>query len=155
MDKEGRFIGPFGPLLHTPGVGHHFLGLSQTIAQIPGLTPRNREIAILTTGTKFDAAFEVWAHKKLAALAGVLPEQIEEIVEGKRPESLDQEGKAVYDVAHELAHGTGPLSQGAWNKAVELISKDGATQLVQLVGFYSYVSVMLRGFDCRIPSTDE
>jgi 4-carboxymuconolactone decarboxylase len=152
---DGRFVGPFGALLHTPGPGQHFLGMAKALAQIPGLKPRNREIAIITTGAKFDAVYELYAHKVLGEKQGVSSLEYDEILKGKRPEAFDEEGKAVYDVAYELVNSSGPLSQGAWNKAVELLGKDGATALVQYVGFYSYVCMILRGFDCKIPNIDE
>jgi 4-carboxymuconolactone decarboxylase len=153
--KDNRFVGPFGAQLHTPGAGQHFLGMAKAIAQIPGLNPRNREIAIITTGAKFNAAYELYAHKVLGEMKGISPQEYDEILKGKRPESFDEEAKAVYDVAHKLVVGSGPLSRGAWDKAVELLTKDGATAVVQYVGFYSYVCMILRGFDCKIPNVED
>ena len=130
--------------------------MGKTIAQLPGgLSGRNREIAIITVGARFDAAFELHSHKILGERQGVTAAQFDEIVKGKRPESFDEQGRAVYDVAYELAYGSGPLSKGAWDKAVELLTKEGATALVQYVGFYAYVCMILNGFDCRIPDADE
>jgi 4-carboxymuconolactone decarboxylase len=155
LQKDGVLVGPFGAQLHTPRVGQHFLGMSKAISQVPGLSPRNREIAIITTGARFNAAYELYAHKVLGRMKGISEEEIEEMLRGKRPETFDEEGKAVYDAAHELVDGSGPLSQAAWDRLVKLLSKDGATALVQLVGFYSYVCMILRGFDCKIPDADK
>lgn len=55
---DGRFVGPFGALLHTPGPDQHFLGMANTLAQIPGLTPRNREIAIIVR--EFNSLLLTW-----------------------------------------------------------------------------------------------
>jgi hypothetical protein len=129
--------------------------MAKALAQIPGLNPRNREIAIITTGARFNAAYELYAHKILGEMKGISSQEYDEIILGRRPETFDEEGKAVYDVAHELVSGSGPLSQGAWDRAVKLLTKDGATALVQYVGFYSYVCIILRGFDCQIPNVKD
>jgi 4-carboxymuconolactone decarboxylase len=68
---DGRFLGPFGAQMHTPHVGEAWLDMAQNIAQIPGLTLKNREIVIVATGVRFNAAFELEAHKRRALSFGV------------------------------------------------------------------------------------
>ncbi|OCL11733.1 hypothetical protein AOQ84DRAFT_286603 [Glonium stellatum] len=155
LRKDGRFVGPFGAELHSPRVGEHFLGMALAIAEIPGLNARNREIATITTGAKFNAAYELYAHRTLAEKHGVLVKEYETILTGHRPETLDEEGKALYDMAYEFMHGSGPLSQATWTNGVRLLTRDGAIAVVQYIAFYSYVCTILNGFDCRILSPEE
>lgn len=148
---DGRFVGPFAVQLHTPAVGHNFLGMAKALRHIPGLSDLNREIATIVVGARFDAAYELVAHKVLGQKFGLSETEYLEIVSGKKPETLKEEGKAVFDVAYELAYGSGPLSQEKWDNAIRLIGKEATTAVVHYVGFYSYVSMVLRGFDVKVP----
>ncbi|OAL31230.1 hypothetical protein AYO20_08285 [Fonsecaea nubica] len=149
--QDGRFIGPFGVQLHTPILGEHLIEVANSLAQLPGLDFKNREIAIVTTGVKFNAAFELLAHTRHALRAGVTQAEIDAILRGERPDTFDDHAKAAYDVAHELVNRPGPLSEEQWARAVELFGKEGATALIHFVAFYSSVCVVLNGFDCKIP----
>lgn len=149
--EDGRFVGPFAVQLHTPAVGHHFLGMAKALRRLPGLSDLNREIATIVVGARFDAAYELVAHKHLGQKFGLSENEYLEILNGKKPETLTEEGKAVFDVAYELASGSGPMAQETWENAVRLIGKDATTAVVHYVGFYSYVSVILRGFDVKVP----
>lgn len=147
-------VGPFGVQLHTPDIGQHHLRMSEAIYAVPGLTSRNRELAILVTSAKFDTAYQLYVHKALAKREGMPDHEIERIARGERPETLSEDGKAVYDAAYELVHGRGPLSQSVWDSLVDQISKAGATALVHLVGLYSYIAIILNGFDSKIPEKE-
>lgn len=153
--EDGRFVGPFAVQLHTPGVGQHFLGMAQALRQLPGLSHINREIATLVVGSRFEAAYEVVAHKAIAKKVGLSEEEVNTLEKGQKPESLQEDGKAVFDVAHELAYGSGPLSPVVWDNSVRLVGKEATIAVVQYVGFYSYVSVVLRGFDVQVPKSNK
>lgn len=147
-------MGPFAVQLHTPRVGEHFLGMAKALAQIPGLSAINREIATLVIGVRHDAQYELTAHKALGKKFGLSDAEIETLLDGKRPETFDESQNAIFDVAHDLAYGSGPLSQSVWDRAVSLLGKQAITAVVQYVGFYSYVCTLLRGFDVKVPAVE-
>ncbi|KAH8703715.1 AhpD-like protein [Talaromyces proteolyticus] len=155
MKKDGRFVGPFGAELHTPMVGEHFLGMTKAISQLPGLSPKNREIAVIVTGAKFNAAYELYGHRYLALSRGISEDEFDTIVHGQCPANFTNEEKSVFEFAHGLVHKSGPLSQDKWDNVLSSLGKDTATALVQVVAFYSYVSVVLNGFDCQVPNVDD
>jgi hypothetical protein len=77
------------------------------------------------------------------------------MLRGERPQTFDDVGKAVYDVANELVNKPGPLSEDKWADIVRLIGKEGVIAVVQYVAFYSYVCMILNGFDCKVPEDEE
>ena len=83
---------------------------------------------------------------------GISEEEVDSIVQGELPGSMDEEGRAVWEAASELVNSSGPLSRTKWDRLVQLFSKDGATHLVQTVAFYCYVCVILNGFDVQVPA---
>lgn len=57
-DDQGRFLGPFGIVLHTPHVAKAYLPLIKAIAGIEGLPAEAREVAILVVGARTGARYE-------------------------------------------------------------------------------------------------
>lgn len=80
-------------------------------------------------------------------------QQLAIIAEGNKPDDLTEQEDVAWRVAHELCArpSGGPLSEGTWERAVQLLGKQSAIGLVHLVGFYQYVSSILNGFDARMP----
>lgn len=140
--------------LHTPEVGEHFLGMAVKLQDIPGLSLKNREIVILVVGAKYQADYELYAHKVLALKHGITEAEIESILHTECPRSFSTEERTVYDATCELVSKPGPLSEEKWRNLVAAITKDGATAVVQYAAFYSYVATILNGFDCRVPGAE-
>ena len=69
-EPNGAFLGPFAPFLHTPTVGRAQLEVVLALAKIPGLSKKARETSILVTGTKYQAAYELYAHRRNAVAEG-------------------------------------------------------------------------------------
>lgn len=134
-----------------PRVGRAFLALAAAITAIPGLSPKAREIAILTTGSTYKAGYELYAHRIIGLRCGLSESQINEIKQGRMPSHLDEQEAVSYQVAYELTRKPGPLSAALWEKTEKLLGLNGAKALVNLVGFYSYVSIFLNGFDVAVP----
>jgi 4-carboxymuconolactone decarboxylase len=121
------------------------------IQKIPGLTPKNREIVILVVGAKFQAAYEIYAHKVLALKYGVTHEEIDSLLRLECPSTFNSEERAVFEATRELVAKPGPLSDEKYAALVSAITKDGATAVLQYTAFYCYVATVLNGFDVQIP----
>jgi len=63
---EGSVLGPFAPLLNTPGVCKTYGEPFTAISQIPGLSTTARETVILAPGSHYKAAYEIYAHERIA-----------------------------------------------------------------------------------------
>ncbi|KAL9087312.1 MAG: hypothetical protein Q9159_003732 [Coniocarpon cinnabarinum] len=150
-DAQGRLLGPCAPLQHTPELGRHILGIQQELGRLPGLPLKAREVAILVVGSNHGAAYEVYAHRRIAMTVGLSEDECDSICLEDKPESLDKMSAMAYDVAHEILECPGPLSDSTWNDGCHVLGKEGMTALVHYVGAYSYLCVVLNGFDCKVP----
>src|SRR5262245_24651804 len=65
FDDAGALIGPFNPWLQEPQFGKPIWELAKAMSLAPSLPPTVREIAILVTGAKFHAPYEIYAHVAL------------------------------------------------------------------------------------------
>jgi alkylhydroperoxidase family enzyme len=150
MDSAGRLIGPWNPWLRFPKFGGPVWELVKALSTAPGLPRPVREVAILVTGAKFHAAYEIYAHVLVAELRGITDEKIATIVAGQRPIDLTREESVAYDLASALVFG-GVLPELTYGQAVGLFGEAGAAELITLVGLYCLVAVTLNGFDVPVP----
>jgi hypothetical protein len=110
-----------------------------------------REVVIAVTGARSKAAFENYAHHIIATQrAGLTEAEMREIHAGRCPGTLTDEGKAAFELAMALGK-PGPLDQEIYDRAVDVLGKNGAAAAIHFTGFYAYVGVLLNGFDVKVP----
>ena len=151
--NNGALMGPWNPWLHDPKFGKPIWELTKALSFSPSLPKPVREVAILVTGAKFRAAYDVHAHVMLAEQRGLSDEKIATIVAGQRPSHLAPDEAVAFDLASALvSHGA--LPELNYRQAVERCGVHGAAELIYLVGLYCLVSVTLNGFEVPIPEAD-
>ncbi|RVX70790.1 hypothetical protein B0A52_05441 [Exophiala mesophila] len=149
--EDGSLIGPYGVLLHHPQVAPRFQDLVKALHTIPGLSLYGREVVIAVAGSRSQAAYENYAHHIIATKrAGITEDELHEIHAGRCPDTLTDEGKAAFHLASALGKPE-VLDQAAYDNAVQVLGKDGAAAVIHYTGFYSYVGILLNGFDVKAP----
>jgi len=138
-------------------VTENFLGLCAALGDIPNLPSEAREVAILATGAHFGAAYEIYAHERVAVKTTDLSQaQVNEIKAGRKPEGLSAGANVAYDMAKALLHGREGLDGAMWERAVkELGGKDGAQAIAQYVGVYAYTCILLNACDVPVPEGEK
>jgi 4-carboxymuconolactone decarboxylase len=150
IDRSGALIGPWNPWLRFPKFGGPVWALVKALSTSPTLPRPVREIAILVTGAKFHAAYEIYAHVLVAELRGLPDDKIATIVAGQRPSELTREEAVAYDVAAALVSG-GVLPELTYRQSIASFGEQGTAELISLVGLYCMVAVTLNGFDVPVP----
>jgi 4-carboxymuconolactone decarboxylase len=153
IGETGALMGPWNPWLHEPKFGKPIWDLTMALSTSPSLPRPVREVAILVTGAKFRAAYEIYAHVIVAEQRGLPDDKLATIVAGQRPGDLTREEAIAYDVAAALVNG-GILPELNYRQAVDAFGQHGAAELINLVGLYCLVSVTLNGFDVPVPEHD-
>lgn len=149
---DGALLGPWNAWLHDPEIGSGIWHLSQTMTQARRIPDRARQVAILVTGGRLDAAYEIYAHGAVAtAIHGMSAARVEAIASGNRPDDLDDEEEVAFEVAQTLVKG-GVLPQALYDRALDVFGREGATELFYLVGYYCLVAITLNAFDIRVPA---
>jgi 4-carboxymuconolactone decarboxylase len=153
LDTSGALIGPWNPWLRFAKFGGPVWELVKALATSPTLPRPIREIAILVTGARFHAAYEIYAHVLVAELRGLPDEKIATIVAGQRPSDLTRDEVVAYDVASALVSG-GVLPELTYRQSITAFGEQGTAELINLVGLYCMVSVTLNGFDVPVPEIE-
>jgi 4-carboxymuconolactone decarboxylase len=129
----GALLGPFNAWLHEPKFGKPIWDLVIAISTAPSLPRPVREVAILVTGAKFRAAYELYAHVLVAEQRGLSDDKLATIVAGQRPGDLTREEAITYDLASALLE-TGVLPELTYQQAVKTFGQHATAELIYLVG---------------------
>ena len=103
--EDGALLGPFNPWLHEPAIGKAVWDLTKAVSARSSLPEPVRQVAILVTGARFRATYELYAHVRVAEQKGLPKDRIATIVAGQRPSDLSPEEALAYDVAAALNAG--------------------------------------------------
>jgi 4-carboxymuconolactone decarboxylase len=85
--NDGRLIGPFNPLLHSPEMSSAFLDFQLAKAKSMSLDARVRQVVILAVGAVWNAPYEIYAHAAVSRKLGFSEEEISKL-SGQSPKSL-------------------------------------------------------------------
>ena len=154
IDVNGALLGPWNQWLHYPRFGRPIWELVKALSNAPVLPRPAREVAILVTGAHFHAGYELYAHVLIAEARGLPDEKIATIIAGQRPVDLTRDEAVAYDTTSALVAGS-PLPDLLYRQAVQTFGKEGTAELINLVGFYCLISVILNGFDVPVPETGD
>jgi 4-carboxymuconolactone decarboxylase len=150
-NSDGAFVGPWGVMLHFPELAQplgRFISLAQ---QLPGLSERARQVVILTIGARFNVAYEMYAHARLASRAGLRPDQVATLCAGGRPPDLTEEEVLAADVATALT-GAGPLPGPLYDTVVERLGQDALDAIVFVTIHYLALATILNAYDVEVPA---
>jgi 4-carboxymuconolactone decarboxylase len=154
IDDEGRLDGPFGIWNVAPNVGDAVQNVGVAVRYNTSLNSRVRELGILAVGAAYRANFEWFAHAPLAEAAGITPEQLAELKEGRDPSGLGGDEMLVIRLARELVDDRA-ASEATMKQVTDLFGKEAAVELVILIGYYAMLCMTLNAFDVDVPKGAE
>src|SRR5215813_1128145 len=99
---RGELRGPLRAALHRPELADKMQQLGELLRYRTSLPPHLKELAILVTGRSCHAQLEWYIHAQMALKAGLPQAVIDDVLAGRRPRGLDEDGLAVFDYADEL-----------------------------------------------------
>jgi len=143
---DGQFGGPFDPWLRRPEVAARALSLGNYIWERTSVGRRIVELAILVTGRHWRSNVEWVAHARMARQQGVSDEVIQAVFERRMPESAPDDEKLTIEVCRAL-HETQDLPIDLYRRAVAAWGEEGLMDIIQTIGFYTFVSMTLNAFD--------
>ncbi|KIX98149.1 uncharacterized protein Z520_06229 [Fonsecaea multimorphosa CBS 102226] len=149
-DERGALLGPWNAWIHEPVVGGAMWHLSKVMFRSAKLPETLRQVAILTVGSHYRAAYEVYAHSGLSRHY-FSQEQVAALASGEAPRDLSPDEMLVYRISKALVVG-GPLPDDLYAKGVEVLGQSLLTELIFLVSLYALVSVNLNGFNVPVPA---
>ncbi len=148
--EDGKLLGPFNAMLYNPEMGAAQLDYLGTERDATCLDASVREVIILTVGAACEAAYELYAHRAVAAATGLAADDIEALATGAEPQGLTPEQRAAhrYVRAVVVQHRVPP---DVFAEAERAFGHRGMVDMMHLAGLYLAVSAQLNAFNVPVP----
>ncbi|MUL80667.1 MULTISPECIES: carboxymuconolactone decarboxylase family protein [unclassified Mycolicibacterium] len=147
---DGSLNGPFGIMLHAPGVGSALQELGAAIRYQAGLSGRIREIAILLVGSALRSDFEWWAHERVGRAVGLTEDELGQLSEG-RFQTADVVEQTSADLCTSLLENNAVTEQ-EYARYADVLGVEAIIELTTLVGYYRTLAQLMAVFDIGIPN---
>jgi 4-carboxymuconolactone decarboxylase len=141
----GRVGGPFGVLMHSPGLAEMVCKTGAQVRLKSTLTMVERELAVLSVCREKDAAYEWSGHVSTARNAGMREEAIDAMRSGGATSALHPDERDIIDYTRELLR-TNRVSQGLFDALVQRHSVRWLVELTATIGQYQYIAAINNAF---------
>ena len=145
--------GPAGIQLYTKAAPH-LVALNQYLRFKSGISPRIREIAILTAAREMDSQFEWAAHEPEALSVGVPLDVVEAIKHRRSTAGLDEADATVIELGRQIWQ-THKVASELFAKARSLFGAAMLVDIVLLMGNYASTAAMLATVDMQLHKGSE
>jgi 4-carboxymuconolactone decarboxylase len=149
-DENGALTGPFGVMLHAPGVGVPLQDLGAAIRYRTSLSARSREIAILMVAAALDSEFERYAHERVGASVGLSEDELAALRRGSF-RSDDPVEDAVGRLSTQLLAGE-PVDDESYESYAAALDAQAIVEVVVLVGYYRLLAQSMDVFAVGAPT---
>jgi len=140
--RGAEVSGPFHPLLRSPELMTRTRAMGDYLRYKSALPPRLSEFVILMTAREWTQQYEWNAHYPIAIKAGVKPEVLAAIADGRRPPQMSEEESTLYDFCHEL-HREKLVSDATYARALKVFGEQGVMDTIGITGYYSLLGMVL------------
>ncbi|HEY6635450.1 MAG TPA: carboxymuconolactone decarboxylase family protein [Acidimicrobiia bacterium] len=140
VSSRGRMLRPFAVMLHRPEIARATADLGAVLRYASTLSDHDRELVIVITAVERDCAFELDAHRPLAAEAGVAPETITAVADGG--DVADARDAAIVAYVRALTR-TGTADDTTFHGAHDIFGDEGVVELTAIVGYYTMLAMSM------------
>lgn len=151
-DEDGSLHGPFGVMLHAPGISNVLQELGAAIRFRTDLTARCREIAVLQVAQAVGSEFEWWAHERVGRAVGLTEAELMALSLGSFHSDDTVETAASAFCANLLNSSVVTDEEFAATSAV--LSDQQMIDLTVLVGYYRTLAQLMSVFDIGAPDAE-
>jgi 4-carboxymuconolactone decarboxylase len=139
---RGVLAGPFVPLLRSPELMSRMQKTGEYLRFHNSVGQKLTEFVILLTARQWTQQYEYDVHGPLALKAGVKPELIRAITEGRRPTGMGADEEAAYDFCTELYQNHG-VSDATYARAISMLGEQGVVDMSGLIGYYTTLAMIM------------
>jgi 4-carboxymuconolactone decarboxylase len=148
--EDGRLIGPFNPILYSPGISTAFMDLHDAEGAHTLLDEQTRQVVILAVGSVWGTDYERYAHVAAARKAGLSNDVIAALSAGREPANLSQPARIAVNFARELST-EHAVADDTYHAAVGTFGEKGVVDLTFLIGIYHIVCGLLNVVKAPVP----
>ena len=147
----GELIGPFNAFLYAPIIGGGFIDFHEAEEQSTPLSKRVREVVILSVGSVWGSAYELYAHRAVAAKVDFAPDAVAALAAGDPCDQLGEHERTAQRFTLELTRDR-VVSDATYAEAEQAFGREGLVALTFLAAAYTVTCTMLNAFAVPAPS---
>ncbi len=140
--RKTPVFGPFEPLMYSPEVMTLARSMGDYLRYKSKLGNTLSELVILVTARAWTQDYEWDVHAPIAAKAGIKPEIIAAIRDGRRPDGMSKDEAAVYEFSTEL-HQNKRVSDATFARAEQRFGKPAVVDMLGINGYYTLLAMQL------------
>lgn len=149
--RKADVSGPFVPLLRSPEVMNRARAMGDYLRFKSVLPPRLSEFAILITARHWTQNYEWDAHNRIALQAGLSPDVVKAVADGRRPDRMGEDEEILYSFCTELQRNQS-VSDATYSRAVAKFGEQGVVDMVGISGYYTLLAMMLNTARTPVPA---
>jgi 4-carboxymuconolactone decarboxylase len=144
-------FGPFEPMLHSPQLMNQARAMGDYLRFNSAIGNVLSELAILVAAREWTQDYEWYVHAPIALKAGIKPDVVDAIAEGRRPDAMSEDEQIVYDFLTELNRNRS-VSDATFERAERRFGKKGVVDLTGINGYYAFLAMQLNVARYPIPT---
>lgn len=148
---RGRLLTPYKIWIHSPELAAAMETTGTFLNKKGSLTEREVELTIVIIATHWQGDFVQTAHVKACLKLGFPEAAMDAIKAGRAPDLPDAREKAVYDLC-QIAMAPGGGSDEVYDRAAEVLGRDGLAEVLALLGYYSAVAMAMKLHRVPVPA---
>jgi 4-carboxymuconolactone decarboxylase len=141
-ERGGAVFGPYVPLLRSPEVLLHMQRLGNYLQFKSVLPPKLRQFIMAITARQWTQEYMWSIHCPGALKAGISPDTMKALAEGRRPGRMPADEEIVYNFLDEL-HRNQSISDKTYAAALAKFGEQGVIDMIALNGYYTSLSMVL------------
>ncbi len=144
------FIGPFVPMVRSPGLTLTVQKVGEYIRYNTKLDRRLGEMAALMAARNWTQQYEWHGHYPQAIKAGLKESIVEAIAEGRRPAGMAEDEEILYDFLMELFANKG-VSDATYAKTLAKFGEELLVDICGNVGYYTMLAMLMNVARTPVP----
>ncbi|GAA2644577.1 carboxymuconolactone decarboxylase family protein [Paractinoplanes durhamensis] len=146
VTPDGRLQGPPAVWILSPTFGHALQKIGGAVRFGSSLPPRAQEIAILQVAHHHKSPFELYAHERAGAAAGLTPEDLKALADSAEPAALTKVEACCFQITKQILKNN-KLTNEEYAEAVTKLGEAPLFELVTVIGYYTMVALQLAVFE--------
>jgi 4-carboxymuconolactone decarboxylase len=139
---RGGMRGPFNTWLRSPELADRLQKVGEYVRFNTSLDKRLNEMAICMTAQYWGSQYEWYAHAPLAMKAGLNPDVLKAIGEGRKPDTMKDDEDIVWEFTTQLRRDHN-VDDAIYARALEKFGERGIVDLIAANGYYDVVAMTL------------
>lgn len=133
---------PWSVILRVPDWLIPALQMRLHVVNQPVLGNKLSELVILMAARDWTNNYEWNGHSSAAIRAGLNPDIIAAVADGRRPQRMAADEEIVYDLCNELLHNRS-VSDPTYARALQRFGEAGVVEAASIAGYYVYLAMVM------------